>query len=176
MEEKTIKRGGTDFLQSEEWRKFQEATGKRTYCITGEDISAGVIEHKLPLVGRYFYMPRGPIFSEQESVNSEQCFKELIKLAEENKVGWIRVDIKDEKILELIKKSLSAIGGFRGGKIRKAPHDMQPREIFVIDITKPEEELLSEMKSKTRYNINLAQKKGVKVFLWNMEHGTKRVA
>ena len=38
---------------------------------------------------------------------------------------------------------------------------MQPREIFVIDIKKTEAELLAEMKSKTRYNIRLAEKKGV---------------
>jgi lipid II:glycine glycyltransferase (peptidoglycan interpeptide bridge formation enzyme) len=38
---------------------------------------------------------------------------------------------------------------------------MQPKEIFVIDITKLEEQLLAEMKNKTRYNIRLSQKQGV---------------
>lgn len=40
---------------------------------------------------------------------------------------------------------------------------MQPKELLVIDITKPEEQLLAEMKSKTRYNINLSQKRKVSV-------------
>ncbi len=35
---------------------------------------------------------------------------------------------------------------------------MQPKEVFIIDITKPEEELLAGMKQKTRYNIKIAQK------------------
>jgi lipid II:glycine glycyltransferase (peptidoglycan interpeptide bridge formation enzyme) len=40
---------------------------------------------------------------------------------------------------------------------------MQPKEILVMDITKSEEELLAEMKPKTRYNIKLSQKHGVSV-------------
>jgi lipid II:glycine glycyltransferase (peptidoglycan interpeptide bridge formation enzyme) len=57
------------FLQSEEWRKFQEAAGRKTYNITGQDISASIIEHSLPLVGKYFYMPRGPVMPISNSPN-----------------------------------------------------------------------------------------------------------
>ena len=40
---------------------------------------------------------------------------------------------------------------------------MQPKQIFIIDITKSDSEILSDMKPKTRYNINLAKKRGVKI-------------
>lgn len=123
-----------DFLQSEEWRKFQEATGKRTFRIDG----VSVIEHNLPIVGNYFYVPR------------EEFSGEIIKLAKKEKAGWIRIDPKNKNFLENIRAF-------------KAPHDMQPREVLVIDITKSVEELLGEMKSKTRYNLKLAEKKNVKV-------------
>jgi lipid II:glycine glycyltransferase (peptidoglycan interpeptide bridge formation enzyme) len=49
-------------------------------------------------------------------------------------------------------------------KTVKAPHDMQPRETFVVDISKNEEVLLAEMKPKVRYNVRLAEKRGVRVF------------
>lgn len=45
----------------------------------------------------------------------------------------------------------------------KAPTNMQPVDTVVLDITKEESRLLQEMKSKTRYNIRLSQKRGVEV-------------
>jgi lipid II:glycine glycyltransferase (peptidoglycan interpeptide bridge formation enzyme) len=54
------------FLQSEYWRRFQESVGRKTYNIfaegDGEMIAyANVVEHKLPVAGKYFYAPRGPV-------------------------------------------------------------------------------------------------------------------
>ncbi len=157
-----------DFLQSDEWMKFQEAVGRKTFCISGDDFRANIIEHKLPLAGKYFYIPRGPILNFQFSIFNEfsrfndqisKKIQELINLARENNAGWIRFDAASENILEIIKKSAGA--DLVSAQISKAPHDMQPREIFAIDISKSEEELLSEMKPKTRYNIKLAEKKKV---------------
>ena len=45
---------------------------------------------------------------------------------------------------------------------------MQPRQIFVIDISKPEEELLAQMKAKTRYNIKLSQRKNVACIMYHV--------
>ncbi len=160
------------FLQSEQWRKFQETTGKNTFSISEDGLKANIFEHSLPIVGKYFYIPRGPIFlanaeeipnpkseirnkSKVQSPKLKILFSKLINLARENNINWIRIEPRDKRILELIQ------GLKQGFKICKAPHDMQPREIFVINITKSEGELLAEMKSKTRYNIRLAEKKSV---------------
>jgi lipid II:glycine glycyltransferase (peptidoglycan interpeptide bridge formation enzyme) len=155
------------FLQSSEWKKFQESVGRKTFSVSGDNFQANIIEHTLPMVGKYFYIPRGPVIPAKAGIQSEDYnFKtgsrvkpgmtKLLELAKENNAGWIRVEPNSEKELELIKNNTKY-------KITKAPHDMQPREIFIIDITKPEEQLLKEMKSKARYNIKIAQKRGVSV-------------
>lgn len=147
-----------EFLQSSFWRTFQKSVGRKVYFFSGENFSASIIEHSLPIVGKYFYIPRGPILKNQnDNEKFKNDFDELINLAKENNAGWIRIDLKDEKNLGAIKDSTKH-------RISKAPHDMQPKEIFVVDISKSEEELLAEMKPKTRYNIRLAEKKGVLIF------------
>ena len=139
-----------EFLQSLEWRKFQESVGRKTFHLEGENFLVNIILHTLPIVGKYFYIPKGPEMRKQE-------IEEIINLAKENNASWIRIEPSSEESLEVIRKNTKH-------KIIKAPHDVQPREIFVIDISKSEEELLAEMKPKTRYNIRLAEKKDIKIF------------
>lgn len=156
-----------EFLQSSFWRTFQESVGRKVYFFSGENINASIIEHSLPIVGKYFYIPRGPILKNQnDNEKLENDFNELIKLAKENKAGWIRIDPVNKEILGIIKNFVGAVGtGFKPVPvIVSAPHNMQPKEIFVVDIFKSEDELLAQMKPKTRYNIRLAEKKGVEIF------------
>ncbi len=53
--------------------------------------------------------------------------------------------------------------GGPGPRVRKATADMQPSATVLVDIRPAEEEILAAMKTKTRYNIRLAAKKGVQV-------------
>ncbi len=155
-----------DFLQSEQWRKFQESVGRKTFSIYSDELKINIIEHKLPIVGRYFYVPRlalirnSNIKSQNDNEKCKIIFKKLINSARQNDSGWIRIDVDGENDLKLITELINELNL----KIKKAPHDMQPRQTFVIDISKSEEDLLAGMKSKTRYNIRLSQKKGIKIF------------
>ncbi len=45
----------------------------------------------------------------------------------------------------------------------KSPHDLQFRATIIVDIDKPDEQLLGSFKQKTRYNIRLAERKGVTI-------------
>ncbi len=143
MKEK-IKQPEGGLLQSKEWANTLRAENKNVIEIHDDDVFFGV-EQTLAIVGKYIYFPR----CYQITENLIQKFLQL-------NYGWIRIDVYNKRELSMLIAS--------GKKIVKAPYDTQPKENLIIDITKSEEDLLAQMKSKTRYNIRLAKKRGVKVF------------
>lgn len=147
-----------NFLQSDMWRKFQEAVGHQTLRLAGEGFRGNGIVHELPLAGKYVYFPRGPILRiENQEFRIENLATEITKATKEKNAKWIRIEPGSEEELAEYKKIFEK-------KLVKAPHDVQPREVLVMDIAPEEDTLIQKMKSKTRYNIRLAEKKGVRVF------------
>lgn len=147
-------------LQSEAWRLFQDASGKKTKRLVGSGYLASVILHELPMVGKYLYVPRGPVVRETDT-DYEECLTRLIAEGKEVGARWIRIEPTDEGFLRFV-ENMRKEKKIKG--LWKAPHDMQPREVLVLDLTSDRETLLAQMKSKTRYNIRLAEKKEVQIF------------
>ncbi len=59
-------------------------------------------------------------------------------------------------------------GGLRA---RQSEHNIQPARTVIVDLHGSDEDILGRMKQKCRYNIRLAEKKGVVVRQWNdLEH------
>lgn len=158
------------FLQSEGWRMLKEREFFQTQHFERNNFWANVVEQPLPIIGKYWYIPRGPVFNTWQSIDdnqqkashshqyaSKESWKTILEDAKRRGIGWIRVEPKNEDEKEVLREWSNPFD------CRKLPHDIQPREIFIIDITKDEDELLKNMKAKTRYNIRLAEKKGVQV-------------
>ena len=59
--------------------------------------------------------------------------------------------------------------GTKHWPLRKAPMDMTVADSYVIDLEGAEEQLLSRMKPKTRYNIRLAERHDVQVELASLD-------
>jgi len=143
---KNCKRPEGGLLQSKEWASVLRAEGKNVIEVHDDNRALFGVEQMLSIVGKYIYFPR-------ISQVTDELINKMIRL----KCGWIRTDICSDKDLKMLYTS--------GKKIVKAPHNTQPKENLIIDIIKDEDELLAQMKSKTRYNIKLAQKKNVHVFM-----------
>jgi len=144
-----IKQPEGGLLQSKEWTDVLRAEGKNILTVDYEDNKIYCVINKLPIVGTYVYAPRIC----NVGINT---IGDIVEKVKKNQDGWLRIDVCEKELLnKLSEKNI---------KFVQAPHDMQPRENLIIDISGSEDELLTNMKSKTRYNIRLATKKDVKVF------------
>jgi len=149
----------SQFLQSWEWGEFYEKSGSEIFRLGVEDdgklvMVATLIKKSLPMGKSYFYCPRGPIVNFEFRIsNFESIFNllisELTNQAENKDFIFLRLD-------PLFKIQNSKF------KIHRTI-DVQPRKTLILDLNKEEEEILNSMHQKTRYNIRLSHKKGVKV-------------
>lgn len=148
MNELSQKQPEGGLLYSDLWADFLRAEGKDV--VSGKDFFA--VKQTVPLFGDYFYTPR---FAPKDEIQ----WKALIASGKEHAIPWIRIDVSTQAQLTQIERSAEG----SSVQLQKAPHNMQPKENLIIDITASEEELLAQMKGKTRYNTRLAKKKDVAI-------------
>ena len=151
------------FLQSSGWAKFQENFGRQVFRLTvkeDEEILGEImlIKHQVLKFFNYFYAPRGPVLSKNLSTERlNEVFKILLKeiklLARKEKVFLLRLDPAWKNSDLLVSNNFKFIGS------------VQPKSTLILDLSLSEEELLKQMKPKTRYNIKVAQKHGVEISL-----------
>jgi lipid II:glycine glycyltransferase (peptidoglycan interpeptide bridge formation enzyme) len=156
------------FLQSWQWKLSQEVMGNDVYALgifkANEIIGAAFVYKINARRGSFLFCPHGPLIKEDWQENFKILFEYLKLLAKKEKVDFIRIsplEIKTQEKCEFFKKI-----GFKD-----APIHMHPELGWLLDITLSEEELLANMKKRTRYSINKAKKDGVEIFCMdNAEH------
>lgn len=133
-------------FQSQGWRNFQAACDKKVWLVEKSSGTELAIPFRL---GRYGYAPRFP-----ESFVEEALLKKLFAFGQASGWAFVRIEPQTKELLRICQTVF-------GSRLQKSPNDVQPREILMLDITRDEATLLSEMKQKTRYNIRVAEKHGV---------------
>lgn len=168
-----VLRHGGGFLQSWGWSQFQEALGRGVFRfrVDGpgeEDGHADTIAqfllvyHALPLGRRYAYVPRGPVVALDRGPSSakayvETCAGALRETVRREGAVFARVEWPWATGTEPVTPEDVAKIGFRPVRA------VQPADTVIMDLRKGEEELLAGMHQKTRYNVRLAEKRGVTV-------------
>jgi len=147
-------------LQSYQWGELKAHFGWHVVRLAveeGGEILGGaqVLLQRLPL-GCLAYVPKGPCLAPDNREALSQLIASIHRLSESKAAIFTRLEPDWPAEPVLAKKLLEQ--GFRASR-----HPLQPRTTLVIDLLPPEEEILSGMKSKTRYSIRLAARKGVKV-------------
>ncbi|MBU4315105.1 aminoacyltransferase, partial [Patescibacteria group bacterium] len=136
------------FLSSWEWGEFQRSIGRvveRVYVDDSQGVTlAQAIKMPLPLGKHYWYTPKGPIGSANIDHRIEVLRKEL------GNGMFLRMEPVEETGLLHVP-------------------DVQPSATTALDLTAGQEAVFENLKPKTRYNIRLAERKGVIPKIVNMQ-------
>jgi peptidoglycan pentaglycine glycine transferase (the first glycine) len=153
-------RPNAHLLQTGEWGELKSAFGWRPVRIVSGDVGVQILFRKLPLGFTIGYIPKASM-SGQRSVFSQSFWSEIDSVCKQNRAIFLKVepDVWDDG-----QNQHSLITSYQ---LRISPHNIQPPRTIIIDISATEEEILARMKQKTRYNIRLAEKKGVTVHAWD---------
>lgn len=139
-------------LQSSAWGEFKSAFGWRPVRLQSGTCGAQVLFRDLPLGLSLAYIPKGPIGTDWHDL-------------------WREVDVlcRQERAIALIVEPDAwepATSGLLEDLRDFLPaRPIQPRRTIEVSLEGDEETWLGRMKQKTRYNIRLAQRKGVCVRL-----------
>jgi len=153
--------------QSWIWGNFLDSIGEETIrlAVTSSELSSDsqdFLAAKSQVLGvmllvkreakffNYYFAPYGPVLGE---IKMKDTFGQLMaksyQLCRDNNIDFIRLEPK-----------LSLDNYLT---VRPVDDTAQAQHTLIIDIDKEEKEIMANMKSKWRYNIRLAEKKGVRI-------------
>ena len=164
MNPRDFNKNATHPLQSFEWGEFRKRTGVKV--IRGKDWQMTI--HKIPCLSFTIgYLPKGKL-------PDKKLIEEFKKIGKENNCIFIQLEpnisIENGKWKienKTLNSQLSTLN------LVPAAHPLFTKYTFQLNLTKSEDELLKGMHSKTRYNIKVAQKHGVRVIEDNSDKAFK---
>lgn len=154
---------GLEFLASPQWAEAMGREGKTVLplaAVVEGEIKAlfCLLKENLPAGFFYWYAPRGPIFktgvAAAEAVKITAAVISRLK-ADYPKSVFLKIEPAQNNLLieQLAQLSVNY----------KLAADIQPQQTLILDLKNSPADLLAAMHQKTRYNIRLAEKKGVKI-------------
>ncbi|OGE33099.1 hypothetical protein A3C99_03680, partial [Candidatus Daviesbacteria bacterium RIFCSPHIGHO2_02_FULL_37_9] len=144
----------THIMQSWEWGKARISLG--TPLLRYGLYNQGKLQkafqltfHKIPFSSQFVgYLPKGPL-------PDKELYEALEIIGKEQNCAFIKLE---PDILEDETKPFRIYP-----KFLPSPKPLFTKHNFILDLTQSEDEILKKMHPKTRYNLRVAQKKGVEV-------------
>lgn len=147
-------------LQTGEWGELKSAFGWTTLRLVHGEVGAQILFRRLPLGMSLAYLPKGPVGAIFPPP-SHPFWREVEQCCRARRAIFLKMepDAWEEDTPPLLP-------GWR-----LSTHQIQPRRTLVVSLSGSEEEILARMRQKCRYNIRLAEKKGVRVHPWDNVDG-----
>ena len=144
------KHSNVHLLQTGEWGELKSAFGWKAMRVISGNAGVQILFRKLPLGFTIGYIPKANV--------DQSLWSEIDSVCKRNRALFLKLepDLWNDQQL-----------GTWNLKLRTSPHNIQPPRTIIIDIRGSEDQILAKMKQKTRYNIRLAEKKGVTVRAWD---------
>jgi peptidoglycan pentaglycine glycine transferase (the first glycine) len=169
-------------LQTWEWGQIKSRYGwrvipKQWFDAQGRLEAAALVLERPLLVGRFdtglriLYTPRGPVMDWRNRDLRQRVLADLIHLARQEKAILVKID-PEVRLGEGIPGSSQDRPDPEGLQFQEeisqsgwvlSNEQVQFRNSAWLDLRGSEDDWLTRMKQKTRYNVRLAQKKGIQV-------------
>ena len=168
-------------LQTWEWGQFKGRWGWSPRYLLFEEggvprAAALILRREVPWLGLgILYVPKGPALDYSDAALVEAVLGELEAIARRERAIFVKIDPdvphppapSPETERHVSGEGVVALLAQRDWRF--SLEQIQFRNTMLLDVTRPEEELLAAMKSKTRYNVRMASRKGVAVRVGGVE-------
>lgn len=156
-------------LQSYEWGEIKGQGEWRPFRLLVEDsggqpqAALSILKRRIPGLGKsIFYAPRGPVGDIHNEELLDFLWAEVKTLARKHQAVFLKIDPdvpKDDNQFSRYLKSRRFVSTEKG----EGFEGVQPKFVFRLKLDKDEDTIFNDFHQKTRYNIRLAQKKGVEI-------------
>jgi len=180
---------GSHLLQTSEWAQVKATYGWEAMpfiwwgpsadgsSAQGKIVAAAMILKRTipfswsPWKMSILYSPKGPLMDWDDDVIRSRVLDDLQKFTRQQRAIFLKADpdvvlgfgIPGGKDSVDDKNGQAVVSDLTQRSWRISGDQIQFRNTVLVDVTPTDEEILARMKQKTRYNIRLAQKKGVVV-------------
>ncbi|GAA1354402.1 lipid II:glycine glycyltransferase FemX [Falsarthrobacter nasiphocae] len=141
-------------LQTAPWAEFQRALGKEVVELSGDGYEAVATVERSAL-GDSLYAAYGPCA--EDAAGFERALAALAAEGRRRKLSYVRVEPVSAGLGQHPASVLSSLG------LVRAPHDVQPKDTLIIDLSRDEKTILGDMRSSNRNVARNIHKKGVTV-------------
>lgn len=149
---------GGGHLQLSQWAAVKRNVGWGSVIAgfeTGGGIVGGanILHRRIPVLGRIGYIPRGPLLDALDL--APRFLEELTRMA--SRVGIRHLTIQPPLGGEALEPVMASAGFFPGTAA------VAPDATLVVDLARDDDELLGAMSARTRYNVRLSQRRGLRL-------------